>query len=183
MKSPPRIALLAALALAALGACVGSEITEPERPNGSEQLLIGGGGGGGPGPNLIQCPTSQTTTTSAVIGVLGGVLDLGGAASITIPAGALLQSSLVTVTVPQSPYVKVDITVDSAPHFLFELPVVVTISYARCPSGSFLFTPLSAWYINSETNQLLENMGGIDNKLTRTVTFITGHLSGYAVAN
>jgi hypothetical protein len=39
------------------------------------------------------------------------------------------------------------------------------------------------WYIDPATGTLLENMLGVDNKLTRTITFSTGHLSGYAVAN
>ena len=34
-----------------------------------------------------------------------------------------------------------------------------------------------------DTKELLELMPSIDNKLTRTVTFTTGHLSGYALAN
>jgi hypothetical protein len=178
MKSPPRTAVVASLVLGVLGACVGSDATAPEAPASAKPVVLESGSN----PALIQCPAPQATTSSAVIGMLGGVLNLG-AASISIPAGALLQSSIVTVTVPASPYVEVDITIDGAEHFLFELPVVVTISYARCSPGAFLFTPLSAWHIDSETNALLENMGGIDNKLTRTVTFVTGHLSGYAVAN
>ena len=36
---------------------------------------------------------------------------------------------------------------------------------------------------SNRTKQPLENMGGIDNKLLKTVTFVTPHLSGYAIAN
>jgi hypothetical protein len=39
------------------------------------------------------------------------------------------------------------------------------------------------WYIDSDTKAMLEPMGGVDNKLLKTITFTTGHLSGYAVAN
>ena len=43
--------------------------------------------------------------------------------------------------------------------------------------------PLTVWYIDSETKAPLENMGGVDEKLTRTITFVTSHLSEYAIAN
>ncbi|HUF13752.1 MAG TPA: hypothetical protein VMN78_11675 [Longimicrobiales bacterium] len=33
------------------------------------------------------------------------------------------------------------------------------------------------------TGALLQNMGGVDDKENRTVTFRTDHFSGYAVAN
>jgi hypothetical protein len=33
------------------------------------------------------------------------------------------------------------------------------------------------------TKELLEDMGGTDDKVAHRITFTTGHLSGYAVAN
>jgi len=132
--------------------------------------------------SLVTCPTSETATTSTVVTPLGGVLNVAGT-SLSIPAGALLQPVTVTLTVPASNYVEIELTVDGAPHFLFELPVTVTVSYARCNRSNIDHGPLSAWYIDSETKALLEQMPSIDNKLLRTVTFTTGHFSGYALAN
>ena len=87
------------------------------------------------------------------------------------------------MTVPASRYLEVDISVAGHEHFIFELPVVVTMSYARCNRSNIDFRPLSAWYIDSATKEPLEQMPSIDNKLLKTLTFTTGHLSGYAVAN
>jgi hypothetical protein len=133
-------------------------------------------------PKLVQCPSNETTSSSAVIGPLGGVVDVGGT-SIQIPAGALLSPVTVTVTIPASPYMEIDISVAGVEHFVFEQPVVVTLSYARCTRSDIDASPLSVWYIDSSTKDLLEPMGGVDDKLLRAITFTTGHLSGYAVAN
>jgi hypothetical protein len=174
-------ALLLTLAVSAVAivACAGPDVTAPtERENASFFRLPLGGGE----PKLIECPSSESGTASSVITTLGGTVSVSGA-SILIPAGALLSDALVTVTVPASKYVEVDISVAGSEHFLFELPVIVTISYARCARSNIDLSPLSAWYIDSETKALLEKMPSIDNKLLRTVTFTTEHLSGYAVAN
>ena len=131
--------------------------------------------------NLLECPANTTQSTSALVGPLGGLVSIGGA-SISIPAGALLSPVEVSVTVPESNLMEVDISVSGTEHFLFELPVVVTVSYARC-NRNLGFTPLTVWHIDSETHELLEQMPSVDNKLLQTITFTTGHLSGYAVAN
>jgi hypothetical protein len=78
---------------------------------------------------------------------------------------------------------EVDISVEGAAHFTFQLPVTVTVSYARCDPSAIEGSTLTVWYIDSVTKALLAPMGGIDNAIARTVTFTTGHLSGYAVAN
>jgi hypothetical protein len=108
-------------------------------------------------------------------------VSLGGH-SIQIPGGALLDPTPITLTEPASRYVEIGVQAGDAEHFLFELPVVVTISYDRCSRSNIDRTPLQVWYIDPITHELLENMGGVDDKLARTVTFLTSHLSGYAIA-
>lgn len=132
--------------------------------------------------NLVECPTTETATASGLVTPLGGTVSVGGT-SILIPAGALLSDAVVTVTVPASRYLEVDISVQSSEHFVFESPVTVTMSYARCTRANLALEPLSAWYIDSDTKAPLEKMPSVDDKLSRTVTFTTGHLSGYAIAN
>ena len=173
--------LTVAASIAAIAGCSGTEVTAPQRASEQASLF------GLPRlvPRLIECPSSETVTTSSLITTLGGLLSVGGV-SISIPAGALLTDALVTVTVPASELVEVEISVAGHEHFVFELPTVVTVSYQRCGRGFLL--PLSAWHIDTETKALLERMPSIDNKLLRTVTFTTEHLSsfalsGYAVAN
>jgi hypothetical protein len=41
---------------------------------------------------------------------------------------------------------------------------------------------LSVWNIDLDSNQLLQQMVSVDNKLTHQITFTTIHLSGYALA-
>ena len=170
--------LSAVLAVAGFVACAGSDITSPKHvtPVATQNL------GGGLTPSLMQCPTNETQTASGLVSPLGGSVSVGGT-TIAIPAGALLASANVTVTVPASNYLEVDVSIDGVPHFLFELPVTITVSYDRCSRANIDKAPLSVWYIDSDTHALLEQMGGIDDKVARTVTFLTGHLSGYAVAN
>jgi hypothetical protein len=132
-------------------------------------------------PKLLYCPTSETTTTSGVIGSLGGTLSLLGT-SVTIPGGALLDDTTVELTIPAGQYMEVDLSVNNGQHINFLQPVVVTIDYSRCNRFSTLLKLLSVWNIDQDTKALLENMGGVDNKLTQSITFVTPHFSGFAIA-
>lgn len=133
-------------------------------------------------PELLSCPVSTTTTTSALIGVHGGTISLGGS-SVTIPAGALLGTQTVELTIPAGHYMEVDLSVNGGQSIIFQLPVVATIDYSRCGTSAATLRPLSVWHIDEHTKALLENMGGVDDKLLQQITFTTGHFSGYAVAN
>jgi hypothetical protein len=166
-------------ALAGAG-CYADHVTAPAQSAATANLL--GTGGVSVGSSLIECPNAIATTTEALVTPLGGVVSLDGT-SITLPAGAVLAPTLIRVTIPASNYMEVDISVPGLEHFIFEQPVTVTVSYARCNRADILRTPLTAWYIDSETKALLEQMVGVDNKLTQSVTFVTPHLSGYALAN
>jgi hypothetical protein len=132
---------------------------------------------------LIECPTDITETTTAVLvgGVLGEVA-LGGH-RITIPPGALPAGVwVVTLTAPASQYVEIEAYVEGLPASTFLLPVEVVIDYSRCSRSDIDRDPLRVWYIDSVTKQPLEDMGGVDDKVARTVRFSTNHFSGYAVA-
>ena len=135
----------------------------------------------GSSPRLLYCPASETQTTSALIGSLGGTLSLLGT-SVTIPSGALLDDTSVELTIPAGQYMEVDLSVNGGQHITFLQPAVVTIDYSRCNRFSTLFKLLSVWNIDQDTKALLENMGGIDNKLTQSITFVTPHFSGFAIA-
>ena len=175
MSIPRKLLIVAAVG--AFAACVGPEITSP-RPGGRAARDLGELGVSG----LLVCKSEVTESSTALITPLGGVVTAGGA-SVIVPQGALLLPTTITLTVPASKYVEIDVTADGLEHFNFELPVTVVISYERCNRSDINTRPLEAWYIDSQTKALLENMNGIDDKLTKTVTFMTGHLSGYALAN
>ena len=133
-------------------------------------------------PVLVECPTDDLVQSSGLVTPLGGTVSAGGT-TITVPPGAVLLPTTITVTVPPSQFMEVDITANDASSFVFQLPVTVSLSYARCTRSDIEKDALSVWYIDSATKALLQNMGGGDDKTARTVTFTTDHLSGYAVAN
>jgi hypothetical protein len=178
MKARMLMGAISAAGAAILLACSTPDIAAPPSQTGGHQQLLGGSAS----PSLLECPAGESSSASALVTAAGGTVSAGGV-SIVIPAGALLQDANVTVSVPASKYVEADISVEGSEHFIFELPVVVTVSYARCARSNIDLRPLSAWYIDTDTKALLEKMPSVDNKLSRTVTFTTGHLSGYAIAN
>jgi hypothetical protein len=136
----------------------------------------------GSSSTLLVCPSSTTLSTTSIIGSLGGVLSVDGT-SVTIPANAVLAPTSFTLTVPASRYVEIEVTAGDADHFLFSQPVQVAVDYSRCGGGWLLSSPHQAWNIDPNTKALLENMGGVDEKLTRTVVFSTLHFSGYALVD
>lgn len=129
---------------------------------------------------LITCPTNTTQTTSALVGVLGGTVSLGGS-SISIPSGALSVPTLITVTIPAGQFMEVDVQANDYTSFLFNQPVNITIDYSRC-NRNLSGDTLTVWNIDEQSKALLENMGGVNDTTTQSITFSTGHLSGYAVA-
>ncbi|HSL68636.1 MAG TPA: hypothetical protein VK864_00275 [Longimicrobiales bacterium] len=132
-------------------------------------------------PKPLVCPSSAAQTSTALITPLGGIVSIDGA-SITIPALAVLQPTIITIGAPASQYMEVDITANGLTSFLFQLPVTVSVSYARC-TRDLSQDSLTVWHWNPASQTLLENMNGRDDKEARTMTFSTSHLSGYVIAN
>jgi hypothetical protein len=159
---------------AAVTAC-----SEPTSPGPSPQALIFPDAKSG----LIQCPTDVSQTASALLGALGGELSVGGHRIIVPPdALPLVGVSLVTLTAPASKYVEIEVSVNGLPHFQFAQPLTLVIDYSRCSRSNIDRDPLRVWYIDPVTHAFIEDMGGVDDKIARTVTFTTDHFSGYAVA-
>jgi hypothetical protein len=172
-----------AVAFASVASCGGGEATTGvtgDAPTGLLSLppLIGGSN-----PSLLACDAPATdSSTTGVIGPLGGLLAIGGT-QVLIPANAVLVPTTFRLTIPASRLVEISVRAGSAEHFLFEKPVLVTIDYGRCAGAVPLSASLSAWHIDETSKSLLENMSGVDLRLLHTITFYTGHLSGYAVAD
>lgn len=132
-------------------------------------------------PTLVSCPSVVERSNDGLVAGFGGVVTLARNAVI-VPAGAVLGAADITIEVPASDYMLVELKANGQEHWQFLAPVTVTIDYARCPIGLF-DPPVSAWHVDPETGELLEHMGGIDNRLLKTITFVTDHFSGYAIAN
>jgi hypothetical protein len=130
---------------------------------------------------LIECPTTQTSTNSGLLGVLGGTIAAAGT-SISLPAGSVVLGTLIRVTVPASTYMEIDVTANDLASFLFLRPVTITIDYSRCPTSVTAGKTLTVWHINTQTKALIENMNGVNDPVQRKMSFTTDHLSGYAIA-
>jgi hypothetical protein len=130
---------------------------------------------------LVACPSNQTLRSSALVGILGGTVSVAGT-SVSIPAGALSLPTLITVTIPASQYMEIDVRANDLVSFVFNQPVSVTIDYSRCNRSDIDASPLAVWHIDPITHDLLERMGGVNDKARHSITFTTGHFSGYAVA-
>ena len=176
-----------ALALLACAACSG-DVTSPSTKatgagaNGSITLSPITPRSDVSGETLISCPTTSTQSVTQRIGISGGVLAIGNT-SVVIPLGAVLFPQDFTLTIPQSPYAEIRVRAGSAEHYLFQQPVLMSIDYSRCATPALDHEALSVWNIDPDSKALLEQMVGVDVKLTHTITFTTIHLSGHAVAD
>ncbi len=177
-----------AFALLALVACSG-DVTSPTRP---AAVSPGATGSLLPWPErpradvtsatLINCPTTTTQSVTSHIGPLGGLLAIGNT-RVVIPLGAVLFPEDFTLTIPASQHAEIRVRAGSAQHYLFQSPVLMTIDYSRCATPELDTHALSVWNVDEDSRALLEQMIGVDVKLTHTITFTTIHLSGYAVAD
>jgi hypothetical protein len=172
------LALAASLALAGAASCTADRVSSP-LPAERSSLLGLTGSSSSP---LITCPAGTAQSVTSTIGPLGGTLAIGNT-QVVIPADAVLTPTEFTLTVPSSKYVEIQVTAGGSEHFLFALPVTVTLDYSRCPRSNIDLKPLTVWNIDPVTKALLEPMSSVDNKLTRSVLFTTLHFSGYAVAD
>jgi hypothetical protein len=134
-----------------------------------------------PTSGLIECRRTRSQTRSAVLGPLGGVLSLGGH-MIIVPPDALGALALVSIRQPASRFVEVEVRVNGQPHFQFAKPLTLVLDYSRCRRSIIGRGPLTVWHINPATKAFIEDMHGLDDRATRTVSFTTDHFSGYAVA-
>ena len=131
---------------------------------------------------LLACtPAAEEQRTLALVGPLGATVRLGNT-SVEVPPGALLDETLLEVVVPATEAVEYGIHAVGVSHFVFESPVTVTLDYARCADALPPNAEPEGVYIRRDPYEVLEHMGGAADRDARTVTFTTGHLSGYAVA-
>ena len=130
---------------------------------------------------LLACPSDAGVTGSAVIGRDGGSLSVGGH-ELVVPAGAVPKATLFTIEAPASDVLEVVISADKRKDYKFKSPVTVRVSYARCADAVLPEGALTAWWIDPATRSKLGEMPGSDDRASRSLTFATDHLSGYAIA-
>lgn len=130
----------------------------------------------------LACPIAEENSVRADIGPNGGTVALHGH-SVHFPPGAVMMPVEVELTVPASQHVEVDITVNGEESFRLARPVLVTVSYDRCGAQAPAGGRMTAWHYDRATERLLEEMGGLDDPASRSVSFVTNHFSGWVLIN
>lgn len=147
--------------------------TEPLQPEGLSLASSG--------PVLIECPVETDTATTGMIDATGGAVQLNNHA-LRLPLLAVNAPTPFELRAPVSNYMELSVRADEKDSFSFNKPVSITIDYSRCTRTNIDRGDLSVWQIDPVSKALLEPMGGLDDKVARTVTFETDHLSTYSLA-
>lgn len=147
--------------------------TEPLRPDALSLASVG--------PVLIECPVSTDTASTGTIGAIGGAVHLNNHA-LRLPMLAVTDPTPFEVRAPVSNYMELTVRGNGQDSFSFAKPGWITIDYSRCTRTNIDHGDLTVWQIDPVTKALLEPMGGVDDKVARTVTFETDHLSTYSLA-
>lgn len=173
--------LAIAFGLAACGEPTAFEVEEttPSFSMTEAEALRGGGSGGN---GLLVCPTGVTRVASRVIGPQGGTVSVAGH-SVTLSPGAVRRPTLITLIVPASRFLEVDLRAAGQEHYSFAAPVEVTVSYERCARRDVERKLLSAWFIDPVSKEPIAPMPSHHSREKRTVTFTTTHFSNFAIAN
>lgn len=133
------------------------------------------------GPVLIECPVATDTATVGTIDATGGAVQLHNHA-LRLPLLAVSAPTVFELRAPASNYMELSVRGDDKDSFSFDKPASITIDYSRCTRSNIDHEDLTVWQIDPVTKALLEPMGGVDDKVARTVTFETDHLSTFSLA-
>ncbi|SRR5690606_4921820 len=129
------------------------------------------------------CPVTEESSVRAEILPRGGIVSLHGH-SVYFPPGAVSEPVQVKLTVPASQYVEVDIEVNGQEHYQLARPVLATLSYERCGQEALRGGgPLVVWHVDGTSRRPLERMGSLNDRMSRSVSFVTNHFSRFVIAN
>jgi hypothetical protein len=131
--------------------------------------------------SLLRCQWTFFDITWGFVGPLGGLLSLDGH-SISVPPLALDRLVFITLRTPSTRFIEVEARVNGQDHFQFAQPITVTLDYSRCRSWELGPEPVTVWQIDPETKAFIRDMGGVDDRANKRISFTTDHFSGYAVA-
>lgn len=125
---------------------------------------------------LIKCKAEPSVTASAPVGPAGGVITIGRH-SLTVPAGALAETVVITGTTDSSKFNAVSFQPEG---LQFAVPAQLTMSYANC-RGLPTLLPVRIAY-TTDALVILEYLLSTDNRFEQTVSADLDHFSKYAVA-
>ena len=131
--------------------------------------------------SLLRCQWTPFDIAWGVFGPLGGLLSLNGH-SIEVSPLALDRLAFITLRTPATRFVEVEARVNGQDHFQFAQPITVTLDYSRCRAWELGPEPVTVWQIDPDTKAFIQDMGGVDDRANKRISFTTDHFSGYAVA-
>ena len=126
---------------------------------------------------LLKCSNLPYDSSTVTIGPLGGTIN-AGPHWLTVPPGALLKPTAITMTAPTGQGVN---AVKFKPVGLqFLTPAALNMSYANCSLLGILL-PKRIAYTDDNLN-IISYLLSLDNLLAKRVTGKVNHFSEYAVA-
>jgi hypothetical protein len=175
-----RTRLAAAAALAVAVAACAESATAPQpapalrRLEGTELAQL----------HLLECAAPAAVgTVEADVGGDGAELALARR-QLRVPPGAVGHQVRLSMSLPESRHVEVELHAAGHASYQFRRPVTVTIDYSRCTADEVPAPErLRVVHVDAMTKAPLEDMGGTVDPVARTITFETGHFSSYVVAD
>lgn len=177
MRSSKAALLMVSPALLAFLSC--SDLPGPVAPQAEPVAAVSFARGGG--ANLLVCPTTQTASASGNIGLGGGRIRLGGH-ELVVPKGALRSPQRFRIEVRRSPHIVVSFLAEGHDSFVFLRPATVTLDYSQCEAAESA-SALHMYQVDGRTLRILEDMGGVRDPESNTLTTQTSRLSDYAVGS
>jgi hypothetical protein len=123
--------------------------------------------------------TSSTTTKTATIGLLGGVMSVGDF-TLVIPPAALTRTATVTMSQPDLAHPVVNLSISPATANRFLVPVLLTAKAKRLDPALLSIACIS--YYNPATGQWERVAGTSVSVLNTTVSAPLWHFSTYRVS-
>lgn len=176
MKNPNCFRRLAGVAFGVILITACAEAGDPASLQPDDALLASSG------PTLVECPANTEESTTGSITAVGGSVSLNNH-ELRLPAVAVSSPQEFRLAAPVSNYMELRVNAGDKDSFQFNRIGTITIDYSRCTRSNVDKAPLSVWQIDPETKELIEYMGGVDDKEARTVTFETDHLSTFSIAH
>jgi len=126
---------------------------------------------------LLKCSNLPYDSSTVTIGPLGGTIS-AGPHWLTIPPGAVLSPTAITMTAPTGQGVNAVKFKPAGLHFV--TPAVLSMSYSNCSLLGILL-PKRIAYTDDNLN-IISYLLSLDNLLSSRVTGKLNHFSEYAVA-
>jgi hypothetical protein len=133
------------------------------------------------GQTLIECPVNEDKSVIGILGATGGTIGMDNH-RLSLPPLAVALPTSFELRARASNYLELRVRANDMIGFDFNRTATITIDYSRCNRSNIEKFELTVWKIDPDSKRLLEHMGGVDDKVARTVTFQTDHLSTFSIA-